>query len=330
MPSIFAPSRLVPGLALVLGLAWGGSLYAGPPKFDPMRAPLPQTGPAAVSVAASSITILQVDSDEGRHYRLWVAAIGKPPASGYPMMILLDGHAAIQTLIDTRDSAPLPGPILLVAVGTPGPAYFDVEQRAYDYTPDLADGQPIFDPRVPQRRAGGAEAFLATLLGPVQQALSSRWPLDPLHRGLWGHSYGGLFTLYTLLRHGDAFQFYAPTSPSLWWHAPLPQNLAERFDRHQPGASACVRLSNGSAEGRPGHHGSRPDAVAPDQPSPPLFSAADLVQQLEPVFGQRLQWQTYPGLSHGETFPASLGPAIRSFSAWSHGAASCGFDAIKR
>ena len=320
--------RAVPPLLSLLGLIASLPLSAASlSRFDPARPPSPQAGPEAVRGTAQQITRVQIHAADGRRYQLWVAALGAPPRSGYPVMYLLDGHAAIQSLLSAPATARPTGPVLLVAVGAPGAAYFDVEGRAYDYTPPSEDGRPIFDPRVPSRRGGGAEAFLATLQGPVQSAVAARWPLDARHRGLWGHSYGGLFALYVLLRHGAAFQYYAPTSPSLWWHAPLPRRLAETFTAGDPGASACVRLSNGSAEGRPGQH---PDRSAAHGALPGAgtsagapFADGDLYRQLEPVFGRRLHWTVYPGLSHGETLSASLGPAIRDFSAWSSGAATC-------
>ncbi len=296
--------------------------------FDPARPPAPATGPEAVGVDPARVTQLQIHGRDGRLYQLWVAALGQAPRSGYPVMFLLDGHAAMATLTSTQATRPLAGPVLLVAVGSPGPAYFDVDARAYDYTPPSSDGKPIFDPRVPGRRAGGAEAFLATLRGPVTRAVAGRWPLDPHHRGIWGHSYGGLFALYVLFRHGNAFDFYAPTSPSLWWHAPLPRQLAAAYDSQRPGADACIRLSNGSAEGHPAPTGGGDRAGAAE--APPPFGDGELVHMLAPVFGTRLHWQVYPGLSHGETLPASLGPAIRSFAAWSAGAATCGYEHIKR
>lgn len=322
------PTYALPGLrhlVAALALGFAGGAIAGPVhSFDPARPPPLQAGPLAVTVPADGVSRLQVEAPHGRTYVLWVSAIGKAPPGGYPVMFLLDGHAAIHELTQSPPSPAVTAPVLLVAVGTPGSAYFDVKARAYDYTPDPGLGHPVMDPRMPDRAAGGAEAFLATLLGPIQQAVAARWPLDPRHRGLWGHSYGGLFTLYTLLRHGRAFQFYAPTSPSLWWYAPFPQQLASAFQPGQPGSDACLLLSQGTAEGRPGaHHGPDPVHAAP------AFSAQDLVNQLRPVFGQRLIWRPLQGLSHGATLPASLGPAIRAFSAWSAGAATCGNSILK-
>ncbi|MHC1481461.1 alpha/beta hydrolase [Frateuria aurantia] len=317
-------------LALSLAITPATLPAAQSHNFNPLHAPSPQIGPDAVGLSGATVTRLEVTSHDRRRYVLWVVALGHPPRAGYPTMFLLDGHAAIQSLSASKADAP-PHPVLLVAVGTTDPAYFDVTARAYDYTPDLGDGRPVFDPRAPQRRAGGAEAFLATLRGPVQAALQAHWPLDPAHRGLWGHSYGGLFALYTLLRYGEAFQFYAPTSPSLWWHAPLPRQLVEGFGPDRPGASACVRLSNGSAEGMPGMQRRPPSAfgqAAKTAIERPPFGDGELAQELRPIFGRRLLWQTYPGLTHGETFSASLGPAIRSFAAWSAGAAPCGFRGI--
>ena len=44
-------------------------------------------------------------------------------------------------------------------------------------------------------------------------------PVDSTNQGLFGHSLGGLFTLYTLFEHPAAFRTYVVASPSILFNA---------------------------------------------------------------------------------------------------------------
>ncbi len=272
-------------------------------RFDAMRPPAAQPPAEAVGVDASRLAILSMEGPEGHRYRIQVVAIGPPPAGGYPVLYLLDGNAAMAALTAADHASPLRGGVLLVAVGYDTDAYFDATARALDYTPPRRDGQPALDPRVPGRRGGGADAFLDFVQQRLMPRVAAAWPVDPQRQGIWGHSYGGLLALHALYTRPGLFAFHAAASPALGWQAPLMDEEADAFVAGAPRAKTRLLLMAGGAEQR---------RDAPSTPAAPM-PAQSLAGRLRGVPGLRVEWRLFTGLSHGEAFSASLGPAIRAF-----------------
>ncbi len=268
-------------------------------RFDAMRPPASQPPAEAVGVDASRLAVMTMDGPAGHRYRIQVATIGQAPPDGYPVLYLLDGNASMAAL-KAADQAPLlRGGVLLVAVGYDTDACFDTTARALDYTPPRRDGQPALDPRVPGRHGGGADAFLDFLQQRVMPRMAAEWPVDAHRQGIWGHSYGGLLALHALYTRPGLFAFHAAASPALGWQAPLMDEEAGAFIAGAHRANARLLLMAGGAE-RPA------DASS-------MIPAQSLAGRLRGVPGLQVDWRLFPGLSHGEAFSASLGPAIRSF-----------------
>lgn len=156
-------------------------------------------------------------ADGARHYRVWTAVPRKAaPASGYPVLYMLDGNAVMDRLPETLLKQ-LSGysPPVIVAVGYQTSLPFDLNGRAYDYTPVLGtvSAGNANNHRF-QRKTGGGPEFrqlLETRIAPqVEQGLR----INPERRGIWGHSYGGLFVLGSWLSSSFFHQYYS-ASPSL-------------------------------------------------------------------------------------------------------------------
>ncbi|TBV08566.1 alpha/beta hydrolase [Phytopseudomonas dryadis] len=158
----------------------------------------------------------------GREYRIYLSVPpGQPPAQGYPVIYVLDGNLLFPALLPQsrmfQPNAFRGGrePVVLVGIGYPTDEAFDVQARAEDYTPPAADMGDTGD-RLSSRH-GGAERFLAFIENELKPLVEARYPIDRGRQTLFGHSYGGLFTVYTLLSRPQAFQRYLASSPSLWW-----------------------------------------------------------------------------------------------------------------
>lgn len=84
---------------------------------------------------------------------------------------------------------------MIVAVGYQTNLPFDLNSRAYDYTPAAESRKTDLHSGRFSRKSGGSNNFrqlLETRIAPkVEQGLN----IDRQRRGLWGHSYGGLFVL---------------------------------------------------------------------------------------------------------------------------------------
>jgi predicted alpha/beta superfamily hydrolase len=154
-------------------------------------------------------------------YRIFISQPQQPaPLGGYPVLYVLDGNALFPMLAvqaNARESRPDPATrasVVVVGIGYPGDALYDVDRRARDYTPPALAANHERD----DAHYGGADQFLAFVQTELKPLIEARYPIDPHRQTLFGHSHGGLFTLYTLMSEPDAFQNYLAASPSIWWN----------------------------------------------------------------------------------------------------------------
>lgn len=242
-----------------------------------------------------SFSTLELASADGaRHYRIWLGRPLKVSAAN-PVAYLLDGNAAMAAL----DTALLnrlshsPTPPVLVAVGYATPLRIERTARTFDYTPQVGEGvqrDPLTD--VP---SGGAEPFLDLLTQQIRPLINQRLEEKPKRQLLWGHSYGGLLVLYTLMTRPDAFDEYAAASPSLWWNGGVihTEGLTQRFRGKHP---TLLMMRGDEEPASPSmQHGPKGDGAA-----------KKLLADLQRVQGLTVQYQAFPGLSHGPMLPASL------------------------
>ncbi|KPC53761.1 alpha/beta hydrolase [Amantichitinum ursilacus] len=280
-------------LGLAVALAHGVAVAKPSPDQMLMNAPVLR------QASAYQFSSFDLDSADGqRHYRIWLGQPGRVNAQT-PVLYLLDGNAAM-TALDLpllNQLAQRPAPPVLVALGYATPQRIDRNGRTMDYTPRVGNGEQ-HDP-LTNLPSGGADAFLDLLRTRIQPQVNQRLHITPQQTALWGHSYGGLLVLHTLFTQPTLFTRYAAASPSLWWHdgavvAEWP-GLAQRLH----GTTPSVLLMRGDAE--PASPTTASTAgVAADA------AAKALVQSLQQIDGLQLQYQTFPGLSHGPMLPASL------------------------
>ncbi|OZY41558.1 esterase [Pseudomonas fragi] len=239
---------------------------------------------------------LLIDSADGqRHYQLWIGRPDSaPPKSGYPVVWMLDGNAAIGALDAdllhalARGKAPL-----LVAIGYQTPLRIERNARTYDYTPNRPGLSEQVDP-LTGLPSGGADEFLDLLRDRLRPAVAAKAPLNLQEQTLWGHSYGGLLVLHALLTRPGEFAHYAAASPSLWWTDIRP---GAGFKQRMNGHKADLLLIRGTAE--PGN----PRGPSIGEPDRLIRQLAD---ELSGIPGLAVEYQTFDGMSHGETLPASL------------------------
>ena len=161
-----------------------------------------------------SIETTRMQNAEGRFYNIYVA-IPKHKADKKSVFYTLDGNAFFPLLLNeiaTKESAkPLKSLPIIVAIGHDSPLAYDRALRTYDYTPLLTeDLQDSFS------GGGGINIFLHFITQEVQPFIHKRFGV-PHKELLFGHSFGGLFVLYTLLSEPQSFTHYVCASPSLWW-----------------------------------------------------------------------------------------------------------------
>lgn len=248
---------------------------------------------------------------QGQPYtlRLW-EPVTPAPKGGHPLLFMLDGdwiHAHLLQFLQRQPRA------LNYAIACIG--FGDIERqlarqrRSYDYTPAPHPPTPKVDPRQPNWPCGGGDDFLQLIQAQALPWLQQQCPINPLRLGLYGHSYGGLFVLYTLLTQPNLFQHYIAASPSLWWYAPYMQELAAQL----PPLSKRTRLDLLIG----GKEQWRPQPPTPDAPRPagiPTQRFLDqFLNQLPASTQLAQQLRVYPDAEHGTMLGLSTEFALLEF-----------------
>lgn len=260
-------------------------------------APQPVVLPGAVQ--------FDIDSHHtGRRYRIFVSEPQQRVESGHPVVYLLDGNAQFPTAHTLARSAarvaqrrePGAAAPIVVAIGYPLDGLFDDQARAEDYTPPLPIKDPAKDGKVVKQ--GGADRFLAFMQQELKPLIESRYPIDAGNQTLAGHSYGGLFALHVLFTHGEAFQRYVASSPSIWWNQRAV--LSERPRLQGKATAARLLITVGSLEQPPSASGTDQGRGAMLAERRMVDNARDLAASLnaEPANGVPTRFLLLDGENH--------------------------------
>jgi predicted alpha/beta superfamily hydrolase len=158
----------------------------------------------------------------------------------YPVIVLLDGEANIQHVSATADFLGNNGRALkMLVVG------IENIDRQRDFTPPIEHAGP--EDR-PEGKVGGAAPFLSFIADELLPRVDRTYRTRPA-RILIGHSYGGLFASYALLKRPDLFKAYIVISPSLWWDNEALAAEAANFGANHKDVQAAVYVTMGSEGG---------------------------------------------------------------------------------
>lgn len=151
-------------------------------------------------------------SAEGREYRIMISLPegDVPWTGGYPVIYLLDGNAYFPAFHAAKRAQDRLRGAILVGIGYPSDTPLDFVRRAYDLSPPA----PAERNEPPQ---GGQDVFLDFIEKRLMPKVNERFKVDQDQRSLVGHSFGGMFGIYTLFTRPALFQHYVAISPSLWW-----------------------------------------------------------------------------------------------------------------
>lgn len=156
------------------------------------------------------------------------------PTSGYPVIYMLDGHLTFfiaNSISQLFVKLGMITPVIVVGID-----YRDEQQwkkwRASDYTP-THNTKPVENPLLKGEEHGGnAAQFLQVITTEIKPAIEQKFPIDKKRQALFGHSYGGLFTLYAFLTKPNSFNYYFAASPSIWWDDHVILQKLEAFIQH--------------------------------------------------------------------------------------------------
>jgi predicted alpha/beta superfamily hydrolase len=162
--------------------------------------------------------------------------LGYDPSSArkYPVAFLLDGDVLLPAAGTVQDyySGGYTPDMIIIGIS-------NAENRTRDLTPpkfieaqSAVSSDPMAVAMTPNAvLEGGAPAFLDFIENELIPYVEANYPVTQF-RTLIGHSYGGLFTLFTLAERPALFNYYLAIDPSMNWsgghyHYILPEKLSE-------------------------------------------------------------------------------------------------------
>ncbi len=277
---------------------------------------------AAVTIPGSRVLPVKssvLDSDlEVQVVRL--GGMGPPSEALLPAIYLLDAAVTFPLAYGAAFTMALAQELpahLLVGIGYP-PETGLMELGARR----MLDLTPTRDERWEQKQAaiapiamksGGAPAFLESLRTEVIPLVEGEFAADPEQRVLYGHSLGGLVTLYALFEHRDLFRGYVATSPSLWWDDRYVFQREAAHAAANEDLSASLFLSVGARESTP-RAGANEAQRAATAKSRMVDNMTELAATLEGRAYPSLQLEShlFRDETHVSVMPASLTRGLRS------------------
>ncbi|PSH68212.1 esterase [Phyllobacterium brassicacearum] len=287
-------------------------------------ADFPNSNPALIG----NTTFHDVESSQnGQIYRVFIyRPIGDAPAGGWPVLYMTDGNAVIGTAVDVmRAQASYPGgtnvePGIIVTIGYPLDAAYDPLRRSWDLGPPPGQTYPPFFENSPVVKTGGAEEFLSFVEDQIKPMVEAILPIDRSRQALFGHSFGGLFVLYSLFTRPSAFTTWIAASPSIYWESKSIEQFYPRF-----AASSAVRegaelfLSCGEYETEelaPFQIGAEDEAERRAHKKVTLNDvyATELMNRLNDLPGRpiRAQFEIHLGENHMSLLPVVVNRAIQN------------------
>lgn len=277
--------------ALFLVCLFACDLRAKPPQK------IEQASGAAYEMFSVSDFILK--SKSGEKYKIFIAR-QKNVARYDRVVFMVDANAQVAMLLNSyakiyangakqnaKAVPKLSKTVLIVGIGYDSPLAYDIKRRTRDLTP-AASGEEYAN----GGSAGEFYDFVKDELFPLVEKKYSTAKSDKIY---FGHSFGGLFGIYALLRDDGIFDEFFIASPSLWWgESQLIRDALDEGKLRSNLKAKFIMLVAGSREIRKG----KTDKAG-------ILKAADLAEILK-ARGLSCEFRLYEGASHGEVIPLAL------------------------
>ncbi|MBY5971480.1 hypothetical protein KUV28_03950 [Ferrimonas balearica] len=237
------------------------------------------------------MTSFDLPSDGGG-FRILVARPEAPaPPGGYGIVYAMDAGWTFGTLCDlerlcdkSRSDAP-DLPAVIVGLGWPRDSLIDFDRRGTDLVGQVASG-------------ASRAATLTLLTGQVIPRVEAALPINPAHRMILGHSFGGAFALQARADHPGFFSHVAAGSPSIWTD---PKGI--HAGARDAGGKLLVTVGALEDPGAAGAAGESADRIARLRERDMTGHARRFAQQASATF------RIFDGVGHGAVIPGFLGAA---------------------
>lgn len=259
---------------------------------------------------------------DGDPYRILVfIPKGEPPVGGWPLLVLTDGNATFPfAFASTVTQAPYPTGTnvdwgVVAAIGYPTDDPYNAFRRAWDLGPPPIKSYPPYFDGGPPVRIGGSGQLLDFIEHRLFPRLDAMTRIDSTRRSLFGHSFGGLFTLYALFECPRLFANWIAASPTIYWEgSEILNNEAGR----QPitGPAVFLHLSAGEYEGddlAPFQY--RNEDAASRTEKRKIERTVALAQEMadrlhDPATGIRTQFELFAGQTHMSVLASAVNRAV--------------------
>ena len=277
--------------ALFLACLFACDLGAKPPQK------IEQASGAAREMFNMSDFILK--SKSGEKYKIFIAR-QKNVARYDRVVFMVDANAQFPILLNSyakiyangakqnaKAVPKLSKTVLIVGIGYDSPLAYDTKRRTRDLTP-AARGEEYAN-------GGGAGEFYDFVKDELFPLVEKKYSTAKSDKIYFGHSFGGLFGIYALLRDDGIFDEFFIASPSLWWgESQLIRDALDEGKLRSNLKAKFIILVAGSREIRKG----KTDKAG-------ILKAADLAEILK-TKGLSCEFKLYKGASHGEVIPLAL------------------------
>lgn len=277
--------------ALFLACLFACDLGAKPPQK------IERISEAAREIFSVSDFILK--SKSGEKYKIFIAR-QKNVARYDRVVFMVDANAQFPILLNSYAKIYVNGAkqnakavpklsktVLIVGIGYDSPLAYDIKRRTRDLTP-VASGEEYAN-------GGGAGEFYDFVKDELFPLVEKKYSTAKSNKIYFGHSFGGLFGIYALLRDDGIFDEFFIASPSLWWgESQLIRDALDEGKLRSNLKAKFIMLVAGSREIRKG----KTDKAG-------ILKAADLAEILK-ARGLSCEFRLYEGASHGEVIPLAL------------------------
>jgi predicted alpha/beta superfamily hydrolase len=240
-------------------------------------------------------------------FKIFVGHCGTAVAAEPAVLYVTDANGLFGSAVDLVRSMQLARhlpPLLVVGIGyRVGGLTETITVRTRDLTPSFDAGfASLFPDQASMGGAAGLHAFIQTELMPW---VASRFRVDPTDSTYFGHSLGGLFGAYVLMRAPATFQRYVIGSPALWWDHGVLFDLESQYAQEHDDLPARVFFGIGADET---HDGRVREAanLPPEERTKATAWYIDMVADMTRMV-ERLRGRRYPSLDlHSEVFPGEF------------------------
>jgi len=157
----------------------------------------------------------------------------------YPVLYLNDGPHTFKVAAGATHFKQMDKAIVV------GISFAHGESGQYSRVRDLT---PEYDKSWKNYKTGGAEKYLKFIESEVIPFVETRYRVNPSRRILSGHSLGGSFGAWVLLKKPQLFSSYILTSPSLWFKDEMIFDVEEEYAKKNKSLNVNIFMATGALE----------------------------------------------------------------------------------